>query len=123
MGRAAFIRSRRCEYLSAYTSTCSFDGLVVDYAAKVNATLLIRGLRAYSDWESELRMAILNRRLSGIETAFLMADEAHVHVSSSVIRELAKFQRVMGGFVHESISEEVYAKFGVRLPRPANPLR
>lgn len=94
----------------------SFDGLVVDYASKNNATLLIRGLRAYSDWESELRMAILNRRLSSIETAFLMADEAHVHVSSTVIRELAKYNKIMEGFVPESICAEVYAKFGVRVP-------
>lgn len=88
----------------------------MDYATQVDAVLLIRGLRAYSDWESELRMAILNRRLSGIETAFLMADEAHVHVSSTVIRELAKFQKIMDGFVPESICAEVYAKFGVQLP-------
>ncbi len=92
---------------------CSFDGLVVDYAAQIKATLLIRGLRAYSDWEYELRMASLNRRLSGIETSFLMADEKHVHVSSSVIRELAKFGKVLPGFVPPSIAHTVYERFGI----------
>lgn len=50
--------------------------------------LLVRGLRAYSDFEGEFRMALINRRLSGIETAFLMADKDKEHVSSTLVREV-----------------------------------
>ncbi|RYE96044.1 MAG: hypothetical protein EOO41_05040, partial [Methanobacteriota archaeon] len=59
----------------------------------------MRGLRAYSDFEYEFRMALINRKLSGIETCFLMADEAHSHVSSSLIRELARWKMTLPDFV------------------------
>lgn len=66
----------------------AFDGLLVDFARANNINLLVRGIRAYSDLEGELRMALINRRLTGIETAFLLADNKFGHVSSSLIREV-----------------------------------
>lgn len=83
----------------------AFDGLLVDFARANNINLLVRGIRAYSDLEGELRMALINRRLSGIETAFLLADQKYEHVSSSLIRE-----------VREHVSPPLIRGRGVRLP-------
>mmetsp|Transcript_29650 Transcript_29650/g.96918 ORF Transcript_29650/g.96918 Transcript_29650/m.96918 type:complete len:181 (+) Transcript_29650:2-544(+) len=88
----------------------SFHGLLVDYAKENNINLLVRGLRAYSDFEGEFRMALINRRLSGIETAFLMADKDKEHVSSTLVRELAYFGKLLPDFVPESIHSDVEHK-------------
>lgn len=81
----------------------SFQGLVVDFAKEKKVQFLIRGLRAFSDFESELQMALANRRLSGIETLFLMGDEKLSQVSSSLIREIASF----GGPLHDFVTPEI----------------
>ncbi len=67
----------------------SFDGLLVDYAARKQATVLIRGIRAISDYEYELQMALMNRRLRPeIETLFMMAGEAYSFISSKLVKEV-----------------------------------
>jgi pantetheine-phosphate adenylyltransferase len=76
-------------------------------------SFLVRGLRAYSDFEYEFRMALINRQLTGIETSFIMADAAYVHLSSSLIRQLAHFKKTLPDFVPESISEDVFKRLGV----------
>ena len=58
----------------------SFEGLVVDFARKNDVNFLVRGLRAFSDFEQEFRMALVNRQLSGIETIFLMSDANFSHI-------------------------------------------
>src|SRR2546430_1735332 len=71
-------------------SVRSFSGLLVDFAAQTGATLLVRGLRAISDYEYELQMALMNRRLApSIETVFLMAKEEYSYVSSRLVKEVA----------------------------------
>jgi hypothetical protein len=89
---------------------------VPDTAAAVD--FLVRGLRAYSDFEYEFRMALVNRKLIGIETSFLMADEKHSHISSSLIRELAHFGKTLPEFVPVAIQNEVYSKLGVPYDGP-----
>ena len=67
----------------------SFDGLLVDHAAAHSATVLLRGIRAISDYEYELQMALMNRRLSPeIETVFMMANEAYSFISSRLVKEV-----------------------------------
>jgi pantetheine-phosphate adenylyltransferase len=67
----------------------SFDGLLVDYAAQKNATVLLRGIRAISDYEYELQMALMNRRLRpDIETVFMMSSEAYSFISSRLVKEV-----------------------------------
>jgi len=67
----------------------SFDGLLMDYAHARNATLIVRGIRAISDYEYELQMALMNRRLRPeIETVFLMAGEAYSFISSKLVKEV-----------------------------------
>jgi pantetheine-phosphate adenylyltransferase len=82
----------------------SFDGLTVDYAKKVGAGSLVRGLRATSDFESEFQMALFNRKLAPeVTTVFLMTSFANVFLSSSLIKEVARH----GGNVDFAVPESV----------------
>lgn len=77
-----------------------FDGLLVDYAARQNATAILRGIRAISDYEYELQMALMNRRLQPrIETIFLMAGEAYSFISSRLVKELFSLGGNISGLV------------------------
>lgn len=84
-----------------------FTGLSVTFAKKIGANVLIRGLRAFSDFEYEFRMALANRKLSGIETLFLMADEKLAHINSSLIKEIAFFGGSLKGFVPPEVEKEI----------------
>ncbi|HMG34386.1 MAG TPA: pantetheine-phosphate adenylyltransferase [Blastocatellia bacterium] len=82
----------------------TFDGLLVHYALQKQAQVIVRGIRAVSDYEYELQMALMNRRLApGIETVFLMAAEAYSYLSSRLIKEVFK----LGGAIHGLVPEEV----------------
>ncbi|MGE5196604.1 MAG: pantetheine-phosphate adenylyltransferase [Anaerolineae bacterium] len=95
-----------------------FSRLVVDYAKEHQVDFLVRGLRAFSDFEYEFRMALANRKISGIETVFLMADERYAHVSSTLIRELSLYNSRLHDFVPEAIEAQVFE----RLSPSKNPL-
>ncbi|MDP2303719.1 MAG: pantetheine-phosphate adenylyltransferase [Ignavibacteria bacterium] len=78
----------------------SFDGLVVDHAHAVNASAIIRGLRAVSDFEYEFQMALMNRKLAeDITTVFLMPNEKYTYLNSSIVRNLAEFGSDVSEFV------------------------
>lgn len=95
-------------------SVRSFSGLLVDFAAREGATLLVRGLRAISDYEYELQMALMNRRLApAIETVFLMAKEEYSYVSSRLVKEVARLGADVSGLVPEPIRHRLEE----RLPR------
>lgn len=82
----------------------AFDGLLVDYARRKKIRVLIRGLRAYSDFEYEFQMALTNRKLAPeVETLFMMPNEIHSYVSSSTVREVAR----LGGDISEFVPEPV----------------
>lgn len=85
----------------------SFSTLLIDFAKENNIDFLIRGLRAFSDFEYEFRMALANRRMSGIETLFLMPDERVAHISSSLIREIGRYHTTLNDFVPKEIEEMV----------------
>ena len=85
-------------------SVDTFDGLTVDYALRVEAQAILRGIRAISDYEYELQMALMNRRLRPeIETVFLMAGEAHSFISSRLVKEVIRLGGSIGGLVPPSI--------------------
>jgi pantetheine-phosphate adenylyltransferase len=88
----------------------TFNGLVVDFAKDHNIRYLVRGLRAFSDFEYEFRMAVANRKMTGIETIFLMADENHFSISASLIKEIGGFGRRLNGFVPDEIEEIVHQR-------------
>lgn len=89
----------------------SFDGLVVDFARKAGAHALIRGLRAVSDFEYELQMAHVNRRLhSQLVTVILMPGEKYTYLNSTIVKEVAMFGGSIGAFVPPGIEEKIIAK-------------
>ena len=90
----------------------SFDGLLVDYAAARGASLIVRGIRAISDYENELQMALMNRRLRpDVETVFLMAGEQYSFVSSRLVKEIIG----LGGDILGLVPPVVEAKLKDRI--------
>lgn len=88
-----------------------FNGLVVDYANQVGASVIIRGLRAVSDFEFEFQMALTNRHLNeNIDTVFLMPRVDYTYLSSSVVREIARFGGDVSRFVPENVQIELLKK-------------
>jgi pantetheine-phosphate adenylyltransferase len=86
----------------------SFHGLLVDHAAAHHATVLIRGIRAISDYEYELQMALMNRRLApDIETVFLMAGEAHSFISSRLVMQVFGLGGSISGLVPPSVERRL----------------
>jgi pantetheine-phosphate adenylyltransferase len=82
----------------------TFDGLLVDFAHKKHASVIVRGLRAVSDFEFELQMALMNRRLRPeVETVFMMPAEPYTYVSSRLVKEVV----ALGGSVHGLVPEVV----------------
>lgn len=96
----------------ANVKVASYDGLTVDYVRKVGAIAIIRGLRVFSDFELEFRMALANRRLAPeIEVVTFIADERHIHISSSTVREVASLGGDVSWMVPEEIKVALQAKF------------
>ena len=93
----------------------SFDGLIVEYARQVGAGSIVKGLRAVSDFESEFQMALFNRKLAPeITTVFLMTSFANVYLSSSLIKEVARF----GGDVSFAVPPAVAERLANLSARP-----
>jgi pantetheine-phosphate adenylyltransferase len=86
-----------------------FDGLLVDYAAERSATVLLRGIRAISDYEYELQMALMNRRLRPtIETVFMMAHEAYSFISSRLVKEVFRLGGNISGLVPPTVEARMH---------------
>lgn len=95
-----------------------FKGLLVDFAREVGASLIIRGLRAVSDFEYEFQMALMNRNLSpGLETVFMVPSVETTYISSSIIREIAQYGGSLEGLVHPGVAQALRQKFPGVLPR------
>jgi pantetheine-phosphate adenylyltransferase len=91
----------------------SFEGLLVNYARRVDAHVLIRGLRAVSDFEFEFQMALMNRRLDAqIETIFLMPKEQYTFISSRVVKEVAALGGDVNSFVPPAVEQALKNQFG-----------
>ena len=89
----------------------SFDGLLVDYARKKKATAVVRGLRAISDFEYELQMALMNRKLDeDLVTVFLMPNERYTYLNSSVVREIAGHRGNIREFVPPHVLQALEEK-------------
>ena len=89
----------------------SFGGLLVDFARDVGASLLIRGLRAVSDFEYEYQMALMNRHLSPrLETVFMVPSLDTTYISASLVREVARFGGDVNDLVHPTVAAALRAK-------------
>lgn len=90
----------------------SFDGLLIEFMKKKNANTIVKGLRAVSDFEYEFQMALMNRKLNPeIETIFMMTSNKYSYLSSSLIKEVAKFGGCVKGLIPEIVEKELYRKF------------
>ena len=88
-----------------------FDGLTVDYAAKAKASAVLRGIRALSDYEYELQMAMMNRKLRpDLETVFMMPAEQYSYLSSRLVREVARLGGDISGLVPEMVEQRLKEK-------------
>ncbi len=91
---------------------CSFEGLTVNYASKIGASAIIRGLRAVADFEYEMQMANMNRKLNDkIETLFIMTAEQYFFVSSRNVKEVAALGCDVSGLVPKVVADCLTAKF------------
>ena len=90
----------------------SFEGLLVEFALKLEVPVLIRGLRAVSDYEYEYQMALMNRHLAPtMETVFMVPSLDTTYISSSMVREVAKFGGDITNLVHPSVAKALREKF------------
>ena len=88
-----------------------FDGLLVDYARKRGAGVILRGIRAVSDYEYELQMALMNRKLEPrLETVFMLPGLSYSYLSSKLVREIAQLGGPLKGLVPEIVEERLRAK-------------
>jgi len=113
-----FTVEERVEFLR---KTCSsmknveidnFSGLLMDYVSKKNANVIVKGLRAVSDFEYELQMALMNKKLNPqVETVFMMTSSKYSYLSSSLVKEVAKLGGCIKGLVPEIIEMELHKRF------------
>jgi pantetheine-phosphate adenylyltransferase len=97
-------------------TVATFGGLLVDYAHRVKASVIVRGIRAISDYEYELQMALMNRRLSSkVETVFMMPAEAYTYLSSRMVREVSALGGSVHGLVPVGVEKRLKKKLSQRL--------
>ncbi|MGA2371860.1 MAG: pantetheine-phosphate adenylyltransferase [Candidatus Korobacteraceae bacterium] len=113
-GETLFSMAERKEMLVAMTSQLAnvsveiFDGLLVSYCIEKNANAVLRGIRAISDYEFELQMALMNRKMEPrVETVFMMPAEQYSYLSSRIVREIAKLGGPLNGLVPEMVEQRV----------------
>jgi len=95
----------------------TFDGLLVDYVERRKAQVIVRGLRAVSDFEFEFQMALMNQRLNGkIETIFMMPAEQYTYTSSRLIKEVFRLGGRVHGLVPDMVEERLRRKLAARTP-------
>lgn len=114
---ALFSMEERKEMLVAMTSDLEnvtvdiFEGLLVNYCIEHDANAVLRGIRAVSDYEFELQMALMNRKMEPrVETVFMMPAEQYSYLSSRIVREIAKFGGPLTGLVPTMVEERVRQK-------------
>jgi pantetheine-phosphate adenylyltransferase len=102
--RVSMLREFTAPYENVRVDT--FDGLLVDYARQVKAKALLRGIRAISDYEYELQMALMNRKLNPeLETVFMMPAVSYSYVSSRLVKEIARLGGSVTGLVPKAVEE------------------
>lgn len=93
----------------------AFSGLLVDFAQQINAKVIVRGLRAITDFEYELQMSQTNNRInSDVETMFFTTGVEYSYLSSSTVKEIASFGGEIDQFVHPIVADAIYKKYGIR---------
>jgi pantetheine-phosphate adenylyltransferase len=96
----------------ANVEVASFSGLLVEYAKRRGAAVVVKGLRAVTDFEYEIQMAQMNFRLGGLETFFMTTSPTWSFLSSSLVKEVARFQGDVEGLVPDHVKERLMEKLG-----------
>ena len=124
-GETLFSMAERREMLAAMTADMknveidTFDGLLVAYCIQRGANAVLRGIRAISDYEFELQMALMNRKMEPrVETIFMMPAEQYSYLSSRIVREIAKLGGPLTGLVPTSVEERVRERIAQRQISP-----
>ena len=108
--RIAMLQEAVAHY--AHVEVASFDGLLVDFAFERGASVILRGIRAISDYELEWQMALMNRRLRPrIETVFLMAREEYSFLSSHIVKEVAQLGGDVSSMVPPAVNRRLQERF------------
>jgi len=106
------------QYFASYAGRVKvepFSGLLVDFVKKQKAQVIVRGLRAISDFDYEAQMALMNRHLgNGIETVFLMAREEYSYINSTLVRQIAPLGGDISKIVPEVVAKAVYQRFNLK---------
>ncbi len=113
-----FSAKERCEMIKKVTRDIenvdcdTFNGLLVDFAKKKNASVIVKGLRTVADFEYEFQMALLNKALNPeFETVFMMTNTKYSYISSSMVKEVAKYKGSLEGLIPCDILETVKEKY------------
>lgn len=110
--RVSMIKDETAQFPNIFVE--SFEGLLVDYMREKDAQIIIRGLRAISDYEYEIQIAQTNHRVNpNVETVFLTTNLKYSYLSSTIVKEFASYGGDISHFVPERMIERIYAKYGV----------
>ena len=117
--KPTFKLTERVDMVSSYAAkfgdrveVCSFDSLLIHFAQKKNAIMIVRGLRAVADFEYEFQMTAMNQQLNReIDTVFLMADPRHQAISSRLVKEIAHLGGTIDSFVNQDVAQKLKLKY------------
>ena len=93
-------------------SVKSFDCLLVDFMREEGINVIVRGVRLFTDFEYELQIALTNYKLAGVETIFMMPSQEYIHISSTIVRDIASYCGKLEGLVHPYVEKKLREKFG-----------
>ena len=115
--KGLFDYPERVELIQRVTATYKnvevrcFEGLLIDFMKKEEASVILKGLRAFSDFEYEFQMALMNNKLDPeVETVFMMTSAQYSYLSSSAVKQVAKFGGPIEGLVPDEVIDDVYTK-------------
>ncbi len=91
-----------------------FDGLLVDFMKIEGIEIIVRGVRLFTDFEYELQIALNNYKLAKVETVFMMPSQDCIHISSTIVRDIASYCGCLKGLVHPYVEKRLREKFGCR---------
>ncbi len=90
-----------------------FEGLLVNFMKKYNTKIIVRGVRLFTDFEYELQIAMTNYNLDKVETLFLMPSQEYIHISSTIVKDVAYHHGDVSSMVHPYVKEKLREKFGI----------
>ncbi len=100
------------EHLGEKVKVKGFDSLLVDFMKRENLGVIVRGVRLFTDFEYELQIAMTNYKLAGVETVFMMPSQEYIHISSTIVRDIASYCGDLDGLVHPYVKEKLKERFG-----------